>query len=629
MLPRINNNYNQSLNLLNAQNQALNSMLGSVTGGLNLLSRNKDLEEQQQYKDYMNNKLNNVDNYTVGKGTINEHIDPLRLANGNSIRTLQDGYTGYINPNEKQTLFTNLLNQHVNDIKAKNNDLLNQNKIKQMQQQQYLLTAMQQDGDVNKDGIVDYNDLNQQERNGFNNPEANMFKSVLLDSQNQAFNNANKIGLQEKLRSEKNTDYNNRIDASHQYQEGVRNEQRVYTAKVRNIQLVSQYNDTANNMSRISTLMNSPSLNPALRARYAQQYEIMKSKLSGIKSSINANNAIMSGKFTNLNLIEPTTKPIEQQNNTTNKSNLLNKNQQPSTGSQVTNKDSIFNKKSNVQEPAKDNLINEIGFDINSGLSQNNPSYNKNLEYVSTKISNEPRLANTIIESPNVSIKNKIAMARKNKVFGSEFAVTSIVRNLGKGEPISKIVSDLKVNNINVDEDTKKNMKFLNDLSHGNAGEVPHTLLAQILRGLEEQPYVKVDGKLVKNKWSTGLLHRSLPDLYKRDKTGSNFVDKFLQSFIEVNHRLPTQEDFTDITKQGMNTSGFNLSVFGAGSFSSHFGTYTPNKDDSNSPIARTVNYLVNHQDNTNPFDNGVDEPKGKEINYLLKTKMFNNRNIH
>jgi len=151
------------------QNQAGSQMLNSLTGGLNDISKYKQVEEDRAYQDLLNQHIASMQH--LNAGTENERINPLATANGNSIYSYLSNASNYVKgmtPDRAGSLFNKFLQQRTAQANVEQN-LLN-SKIKQNAQQQ--ATAMQnyinQVGDANKDGLIDVRDLNPTEQTAVN-----------------------------------------------------------------------------------------------------------------------------------------------------------------------------------------------------------------------------------------------------------------------------------------------------------------------------------------------------------------------------------------------------------------------------------------------------------------------------
>ena len=152
-----------------------NTMIGSqrglksmLLGGVNLANiaiNNKQQQEQKDYEDYLKNKLLDGGYKTVGSG-VNQTIDPLHLQNGKNINDINSEYNKYIDPQIQSKLFDQYKNQRLQNLNIEDKLLQTQNKDLMNQQRNIVNSYINSIGDVNKDGYVDVNDLNQTGRQG-------------------------------------------------------------------------------------------------------------------------------------------------------------------------------------------------------------------------------------------------------------------------------------------------------------------------------------------------------------------------------------------------------------------------------------------------------------------------------
>lgn len=197
------------------QNKALQGMLDSVTGGINDLSNYKAKQEDEAYRNLLAQHLNSFQHQNVG--TENERINPLVTSNGtnfNDYRTNAMKMVSGMTADRAGSIFQKALANRA--LQAQNQQQLLNSNIKQTAQNQNTImnNYINKVGDTNKDGFVDYRDLNQTEQTVLQGLYGSVSKG-LLDTANNNKNFLAQSNIKDKLATNReNLRYKHNIDVT-------------------------------------------------------------------------------------------------------------------------------------------------------------------------------------------------------------------------------------------------------------------------------------------------------------------------------------------------------------------------------------------------------------------------------
>jgi len=195
---------------LNNKNKALQDIVGSVKGGLSLLSSNKAEDEKKRYEDYLKNN-GMLSSFKKGGLGLKENYNSMLLDNDKSVYDIQNNYDSYVDPSMAGSVFDKFMKTRSNIAKMKNNELLNQNNGLLNEQKNTILGYIDNVGDKNNDGIADINDLNSVERESIL-AKGSIMPELQSELLNTAYSNKNKSLLYEKNRNDKLEDSEKLID---------------------------------------------------------------------------------------------------------------------------------------------------------------------------------------------------------------------------------------------------------------------------------------------------------------------------------------------------------------------------------------------------------------------------------